>query len=292
MKIEKIMLKSVAKSILKYFLFFVLSLLLALTVRLFLFNFYSIPSDSMEPALLPGDFIVADKLTYGARIFTGLKYDSISDPPMVHAPGFRNIRRNDVVVFNFPYRYEWDVIRMSLDKIFVKRCIGLPGDSVSIVDGYYHVAGIAGTLGYIPGQKQLLGNSSTLDPVIMYPAVFDSLNWDIINLGPLYVPAAGDTVELTPENFYIYHKMIVYETNAVVQMKDSLVYINDAVKYNYTFSNNWYFMAGDKVINSQDSRYIGLIPEDYIIGKASFIWKSKDPVTGKYRFKRFLKKVI
>lgn len=49
-------------------------------------------------------------------------------------------------------------------------------------------------------------------------------------------------------------------------------------------------MAGDKGENSQDSRYWGgLLPEEYIVGKATFIWKSVDPYTGKYRWERFLK---
>jgi len=113
--------KSIIKSILKYVLYIVISLLLALVIRLFLCNFYVVPSDSMEPAILPGDYILADKLTYGARIFTALKFDRNSDPPMKHVPGLRRIRRNDVVVFNFPYRYGWDTIRMNLEKIMVKQ---------------------------------------------------------------------------------------------------------------------------------------------------------------------------
>lgn len=43
----------------------------------------------------------------------------------------------------------------------------------------------------------------------------------------------------------------------------------------YRFCRNYYFMAGDKTVNSQDSRYWGLLPEEFIVGKASFVWKSK-----------------
>ena len=50
-------------------------------------------------------------------------------------------------------------------------------------------------------------------------------------------------------------------------------------------------MAGDKGENSQDSRYWGLLPEEYIVGKAAFIWKSVDPYTGKFRCERFFKTI-
>ena len=283
---------NIITSVLKYILLIVLSLLIALFIRLFLCNFYVVPGDSMEPTILAGDFILANKWIYGARIFTGLKFDRNSDPPMIHAPGFRSIRRNDVIVFNFPYRYGWDTIRMNLEKIFVKRCIALPGDSVSTIGGFYHVSGLVDTFGYIPEQKILIRNRSTLDSVIIKATAFDkSFRWDIFDFGPFYIPAAGKTIALTPENIKLYHKQIVFETGAVVRIEDSLVYINNAIRYDYTFRNNWYFVAGDKVMNSQDSRYFGLIPENYIIGKASRVMSSKDRYAGKRRWNRMLKRI-
>ena len=272
--------------------YLLLSLLLALIIRTFLCNFYVIPSDSMEPGIIPGDFILADKWTYGGRIFTSLKFERDSDPSMVRARGFRSVRRNDVVVFNFPYRYGWDTIRMNLEKIFVKRCIGLPGDSISAVGGFYNVAGLTDTLGYIPGQKQMVRNRYSLDSVIIRAGAFAaSFHWDVFDFGPFYIPAAGETIALTPENFKLYCKQIVFETNSSVRLEDSLAYINDTVRFDYTFRNNWYFMAGDKVVNSQDSRYIGLIPEDYIIGRATIVLTSKDRYTGKRRWNRLFKRI-
>ena len=54
-------------------------------------------------------------------------------------------------------------------------------------------------------------------------------------------------------------------------------------------SLNYYFMAGDCVFSSQDSRYWGLLPEDFVVGKVALVWKSEDPETGKFRWKRFWK---
>ena len=282
----------IIQSVFKYIVYFVLSLLLALLIRLFLCNFYVVPSDSMEPAILPGDFILSDKFTYGARIFNGLKFDRNSDPPIIHVPGLRRIQRNDVVVFNFPYRHEWDTIRMNLEKIFVKRCVGLPGENISAIGGFYHVSGSSDTIGYIPEQKLLVRNRSSLDSSIIRAVAFDkSFHWDVFDFGPFFIPATGTTIALTTENFKLYHKLIVFETRAVIRMDDSLVYINDTIKCYYTFRTNWYFVAGDKVMNSQDSRYIGLIPEEYIIGRASLILTSKDRIIGKRRWNRMLKRI-
>ena len=286
-------LKSILKSVIKFVLFIVLSLGLAVVIRVCLCNFYVVPSDSMEPGIIPGDFILAEKLAYGGRIFTSLRFDRDSDPPMTRIPGLRSIRRNDVVVFNFPYRHDWDTIRMNFETVFVKRCIAIPGDSISAVDGFYHVAGLIDTLGHISDQKQLKSLRSTLDSVVLRAGAFDeSLHWDIVDFGPFYIPAAGETIALTAENFKLYRKQIVYETNAVVRMEDSVVYINDTLRKDYTFCSNWYFVAGDKVMNSQDSRYIGPIPEDYIIGRAAMVLTSKDRNTGKRRWNRMFTKII
>jgi len=286
------MIKELKKTVLRFILFIVLSLLLAFTIRLFLCNFYVVPSDSMNPAILSGDFILAEKWSYGARIFTGLKFDWNSDPSMKRIPGFRGIRRNDVVVFNFPYRFSLNAIRMNLEEIYVKRCIGLPGDSISIVGGFYHVSGLSDTLGYIPGQIQMVRSGFLCDSSILNNFLYDqSFQWNIINFGPLYIPAAGRSIVLTPQNFRMYHKMIAYETHSEIRCEDSLIYIGYSLRNDYTFCTNWYFMAGDNVMNSNDSRYNGLIPEDYIIGRTSMIMTSKDSYTGKRRWNRTLKRI-
>ena len=75
----------------------------------------------------------------------------------------------------------------------------------------------------------------------------------------------------------------------------SLTMENDTL-FDYEFPclntpfHNYYFMGGDKVENSQDSRYWGLLPDEFIVGKASLIWKSEEPIS-KIRWKRILKKL-
>jgi signal peptidase I len=245
----------------------------------------------MSPSLLPGDFILVNKWSYGARIFTGLDFGRY-DPSMIRLPGTGNIKRNDVVVFNFPYRKGRDTIRMNLDRLFVKRCIGLPGDSLSIRNGYYHISGLSAHTGYLPGQEELSLYRGGFAPAVYRTFPKDSLlNWNILDFGPLYIPCAGDILQLTPMNYLLYKKQIMYETGSSVTMIDSMVYVDDVPLRHYIFINNWYFMAGDYALNSQDSRYIGLIPENYIIGKASVVLSSNDPGSGKKRWKRIFKPI-
>lgn len=246
----------------------------------------------MNPTIIAGDFIFTNKWTYGARVFTNLKFDKSKDPPIFRMPGLGKICRNDIVVFNFPYRNNKDSIQMNLEKIFVKRCVGIAGDILSVVNGYYHIADIVDTIGYIPEQMRFSFYHNDIDSTTLHTFPFDSIfHWNIINFGPLHIPTAGMTIALTPANFKLYHKQITYETRAVVTMKDSSAYINDSLVVAYTFIQNWYFFAGDNVMNSQDSRYFGLVPEAYIIGKSSIILSSKNIYTGKMRWKRLMKSI-
>ena len=74
--------------------------------------------------------------------------------------------------------------------------------------------------------------------------------------------------------------MIEWESKDSLSWKDSKVYIGDKQVRQYQFQSNYYFVAGDKTENSRDSRYLGLIPEEFIVGVAWKVWKSVDPYTG------------
>ena len=83
--------------------------------------------------------------------------------------------------------------------------------------------------------------------------------------------------------------MIEWEQQKTLEYRDSAVYMNNQPIPYYQFQHNYYFMAGDKCENSQDSRYWGLLPEEYIVGKAWIVLKSTDPYTDTFRWERFLK---
>ena len=126
---------------------------LFVVMQIFLFSSFKIPSNSMEPGLIAGDYVLVNKLIPGARLFNVFASLRGEQVQIVRLPGLREIRRNDVVVFNYPYPNNLDRIEMHMMKYYIKRCLGLPGDSLSIVNGYYRVNGIFEPVGNIEGQE-------------------------------------------------------------------------------------------------------------------------------------------
>lgn len=110
----------------------------------------------MEESLFPGDFVWVNKLSYGPRFpqtilslpFTKKKlpftqntpaYLSLIELPYFRLPGFTHVKHNDIIVFNFPG--EDDDIPTDKKMNLVKRCIGLPGDTLMIRDKKVYVSG-------------------------------------------------------------------------------------------------------------------------------------------------------
>ena len=276
-------------------LFLLLSAMIVLWTfaQVFLLASFRIPSDSMEPELTEGDFVAVWKPTLGARLFN-LNATLRLEQTVIHRlPGCRRIRRGDVLVFNFPHPNGWDKIEMHILKYYIKRCIGLPGDTLSIRNGRFRINGVSEPLGNLDSQDRIGRTLSGEFADGIYKAFpFDSIiGWNIRDFGPLYIPKAGDRIKMDRTNYALYRKLIAYEQKTEIEYKDSIVFLNYKPIQEYRFQKNYYFMAGDKGMNSQDSRYWGLLPEEYIVGKATFIWKSVDPYTGKFRWDRFLKKI-
>ncbi|MDL2319564.1 signal peptidase I [Alistipes sp. OttesenSCG-928-B03] len=281
--------------------------------------------------------------------------------------GFGKVERGDVVVFNFPagdtvllenqqvtyydilrgyqrdygevegrrkLNKDYTVISRPVDKRenYVKRCVGVPGDSIRFTDGMLEVNGRAfdeiprmqfnyivqtngqpiaahrfeemgisrdsrgmysgGTYSYLPltdENAEILRKMRNVVSVermrFDYPDynIFphDTLyNWSVDNFGPLWVPKKGATVELTRETLPFYRDIIgKYEGNKLEE-RGGEVFINGERATSYTFAMDYFFMVGDNRHNSADSRFWGFVPEDHIVGKASFIWLSVDKDKG------------
>ena len=270
--------------------------------------------------------------------------------------GLHGIERNDVVVFNFPagdtvllenqavtyydvvrdyeriygkkdgrtrLNSDYTIISRPVDKRenYIKRCVGLPGDTLRIVDTELFVNGLPQAA--IP-EKQYTYIVETASPITHYAMerlgvteygsnnsfyymsmpdhtaervaamenvvsmhryvgsdeVFphnDAYRWTQDNFGPLWVPQKGATVELTAENLPLYSRIIgVYEGHDLAVDDDGTIRIDGQAADSYTFAMDYYFMMGDNRHNSADSRFWGFVPEDHIVGKASFIWLSLD----------------
>ncbi len=103
-------------------------------------------------------------------------------------------------------------------------------------------------------------------------------DWNVDNLGPIYIPEAGKSVELNKETLPFYKKVIgEYEGNDLKVNGDE-IRINGQVATSYTFKQDYYWMMGDNRHNSLDSRYWGFVPADHIVGKPIFIWMSIDGI--------------
>ncbi|QJX46419.1 signal peptidase I [Hymenobacter taeanensis] len=120
-------------------------------------------------------------------------------------------------------------------------------------------------------------------------------NWQLDGYGPLPVPRKGQTITLTPANAAAYYAILAqYEGNEGITWQQGQIYQNGRPLTRYTLKQNYYFMMGDNRHNSEDSRFWGFVPEDYIVGKAVFVWLSIDPYADllhKIRWNRLLKPV-
>lgn len=115
----------------------------ALIIRTFFFEAYRIPTPSMENTLLTGDFLVVSKISYGPRtpMVLGIPFTNVYLPgvslPWTRLPGFDSIDRYDIVVFNYPI----DIAPIAAKTNYIKRCMGIPGDTLAIRDKIVYVNG-------------------------------------------------------------------------------------------------------------------------------------------------------
>jgi signal peptidase I len=145
------------------------ALIFAITAATFVHNYfiqpYIIPTGSLEKTLLIGDFLFVSKFHYGARTpMTAVAFPMVHDTlpivktksyldfpqlPYFRLPGFQKVARNEIVVFSWPadtvrqFFVKEKGVRKPIDKKsnYVKRCVGIPGDTLSIVDGFVHING-------------------------------------------------------------------------------------------------------------------------------------------------------
>jgi signal peptidase I len=161
----------------------VFALVIALFIKTFIVDVYKIPTGSMIPTIEIGDFIVASKFIYGAKIpFTKKRLPAIRDP-----------RRGDIIIFLAPYYDPPNIVVQMLTpvvytltlgfvnidpqpKFYVKRCIGLPGDEVEVIDKVVYVNGkdVDGSWSIyhadpetIPPGDSLMNNRDFYGPVVV-----------------------------------------------------------------------------------------------------------------------------
>jgi len=286
--------KKFLNDLLFYTTIVIVSIIFAIVLRVFVVApIIMIPSESMEPAVMAGDRIIVTKQIPGPRVYKNIR--QIKNDGKVQTKrikGIRKIKRNDVLVFNFPYAGRWDRIDMDLNVLYLKRCVALPGDTFSIENGIYRVNNSPDSIGCTFRQREMSQKSQhDFSSVIWRCFPYDTVHyqWNIKDFGPLFIPTTGATIAIDSLNMMLYKNLIEYETDKTLSVHDGWVYLDEDRINAYTFRLNYYFMAGDYLYDSKDSRYFGLLPEDCIIGKALFVWRSTDVHSGKIRWDRFFK---
>jgi len=182
----------------EYFESIVIAVILALFIRTFVVQAFKIPTGSMEENLLIGDHLLVNKFIF-APTATAIERALLP---------VKSINRGDVIVFKYPEEPDSD---------FIKRVIGLPGESVEVREKKVYVNGTALDEPY----------AHYLLPVSTASEFHEVTSFDVRErYGPVTVPA------------------------------------------------NEYFVMGDNRDNSQDSRYWGFLPRDYVKGKALVIYWS------------------
>jgi signal peptidase I len=201
-------------------------ILVVFVVRSFVVEPFKIPSGSMVPTLLVGDFILVNKFDYGIRL-------PITNTKITEG---RPLQRGDVVVFRYPKDESVD---------YIKRVIGLPGDTVAYQDKQLTINGkpVPETplpdyldderMGYAKQFEEDLDGRK--NAILNNPAV------------PPFIAGAED---------YPYRDNCTYNARGVI----------------CKVPPGNYFMMGDNRDNSADSRYWGFAPDKNIVGRAFFIW--------------------
>ena len=202
------------------------ALLIALFIRTFLFEPFNIPSASMEPTLHVGDFLFVSKYSYGYSSVGSLYgLESFTGRIGGSAP-----ERGDIIVFKLPRDHTTD---------YIKRLIGLPGDTVQMRHGILYI------------------NGKAVDR--------DRLEHPVTDSGEEAPPQATDYIEHLPGG--VNH--IIRKMGDDQPLDDTEVFVVPPHKY---------FFMGDNRDNSSDSRApgsgVGFVPEENLVGKARFLFFS------------------
>ncbi len=209
-------------------------ILIVFLLRSFLVEPFKIPSGSMLPTLLIGDFILVNKYTYGIRIpIINKKIVDINQP-----------KGGDVMVFRFPENPSQD---------YIKRVIGVPGDTVVYRDKRLTINGIElettqdGEYNYVEGGLNFTAS-------VRLTETLGQSRHAILTQGDMPPVHLGGVTQFP--------------------FRDNCVY-NDS-GFTCKVPAGHYFMMGDNRDRSSDSRYWGFVPDENIVGKAFLIWFNFD----------------
>ena len=195
-------------------------ILIVLLLKETVIELYIVPTTSMERNILKGDMLVGSRFAYGMKVPQKIwvPFTAISIPtflPEYRFPAFKKVERGDVVVFEYPR----DIVYK-----YVKRCIGLPGDTISIKDREVYVNGDVSVL---PDGGQFLMDTYMSSDIID-DEIFLGVSGNKDQYPEITIPKKGDIFTLDESmNWKFLLPIILYEGNSV-----ELIYQEQ--KFNFT----------------------------------------------------------
>ncbi len=229
---------------------------------------FLVPTGSMENEVMTGDFLMVNKFVYGASTPRNIMFTDIR-LPWTTLPGFKDVKRGDVIVFEFPGMRE--EVNPDAFTFYLKRCMALPGDTLQIVNRVVYINGQPVQL-----PKNMKFNAMRIQP----PGYADErifppdapFNED--NYGPIIIPKKGMTMEITPANFHMWETFIKRDGHMPSLTGNGTVMIDGKPAAAYTVEKDYLFGMGDNRDNSLDSRYWGFIPLENVVGTPMFVYFS------------------
>lgn len=214
-------------------------------LRTFIAEPFQIPSSSMRPGLVKGDFILVNKFAYGIRV------------PVLNRVAIETgkIERGDIVVFNYPADTKLN---------YIKRIVAVPGDTVEYRNKTLTINGVvedrkpAGTYSYPDDQNPNIRHDAD-----RFHTTFSGKNFDVLS--------EQSMPSFIPQSWIAYQKMME-KKQLDNGLKQNCAYAPDGSAFKCTVPQGRYFAMGDNRDSSADSRYWGFIDDSLIVGKASFIW--------------------
>ncbi len=243
----------------------------AFLIKTFLIETSRVPTGSMEKTIWVGDFLFVNKFVYGSSSPRNIPFTNIS-LPYFQMPALREPKHGDIVVFEFPGDKD-ELVPTELSN-YVKRCIGVPGDTIKVVDEVVFVNGKEA-----PRAPQIQYDNYVRPINDVDTRIFpkgSAFNED--NYGPVVIPKKGDVINLTLDNVEQWRTIIDREFGKrVVTVEGNQIMIEGKAVNSYTLKEDYYFMMGDNRDDSLDSRFWGFVPRSKIIGEAFLIYWSWDP---------------
>ncbi|MFC2093036.1 signal peptidase I [Bacteroidota bacterium] len=255
----------------EYFDALLYAAIVAFIIKILLFEAYRIPTGSMENTLLVGDFLLVTKFTYGATSPRNIPFTDVR-LPYFQLPGFKDPKVGDIIVFDFPGNRDELLSPEVLN--YIKRCVGLPGDTIQIINRTLYNNG---KIFPNPPESKFLGNPHSDN--IANPRIFpEGSGWNEDNYGPLVIPKIGDKIIIDSSNYKAWEMFVKREGHTISLRIDNKVLVDDKELVNdeYTVERDYLFMMGDNRNNSLDSRFWGFMPMENVVGEAFMLYWSWD----------------